>query len=104
MDPALEVLGVSSFNPIPPSPFKILLYSSNPLTNSKILDFKVTGSLNTYDVTVYDIVGRAIVETSTLNQNTRQSFDLSGFSNGVYFVSATASNGVVVSQSFVLLQ
>ena len=103
MDPALEVLGVSNFNPIPPSPFDIILFNSNPLTDSRILDFKVTGGLTTYDVTVYNIIGRAIVETFKLNQNTRQSIDLSNFSNGVYFVSATASNGTVVSQSFVLL-
>ncbi len=103
MDPALEVLGVASTNPIPPSPFEILLFNSNPLTDSRILDFKVTGGLTTYNVTVYNIIGRAIVETFKLNQNTRQSIDLSNFSNGVYFVSATASNGTVVSQSFVLL-
>ncbi len=103
MDPALQVLGVSSFNPIPPSPFQLQMLSPNPLSTGYV-SFKVTGSQYFYETAIYDLMGRTVSESATQQQNTMRTVDVRGLPNGVYFVSAKAPNGVTVSGSFVVLQ
>ncbi|MCD4708160.1 MAG: T9SS type A sorting domain-containing protein [Candidatus Sabulitectum sp.] len=102
MDPSLKVLGVSSFNPIPPSPFQVVMLSPNPLTD-EVITFKVTGISTTYDIAVFNLAGR-VVESLSLPQNTMHSVGLESFPVGVYFVSARAPGGVIASGSFVLLR
>lgn len=103
MDPALEVLGVSSFDPIPPSPFQVVMLSTNPHINGE-LTFKVTGISNSYDVAIYNLAGRVVSEAMTLPQNSPRSVDIGSFSVGIYFVSATAPSGITASGSFVVLR
>ncbi len=103
MDPALEVLGVNSFDPIPPSPFQVVMLSTNPHTNEE-LTFKITGISNSYDVAVYNLAGRVVSESVNLPQNTLRSVDLGSFPVGIYFVSATAPSGITASESFIVLK
>ncbi|MCK5037447.1 MAG: T9SS type A sorting domain-containing protein, partial [Candidatus Sabulitectum sp.] len=103
MDPSLEVLGVSSFDPIPPSPFQVVMLSTNPHTNGE-LTFKVTGGSNSYDVAIYNLAGRVVSESVSLPQNSPRSVDTSSFSVGIYFVSARAPSGITASGSFVVLR
>ncbi len=103
MDPSLEVLGVSNFNPIPPSPFHVVMLSSNPLTDGE-LTFKVTGISNVYDVAIFNLAGRVVSESVSLPQNTLRSVDVGSFPVGIYFVSAMAPSGVTASGSFVVLK
>lgn len=103
MDPSLEVLGVSSLVPEPPSPFQLVMLSANPLIQGE-LTFKVTGISNSYDVTIFNLAGRVIDESVCLPQNTVYSVELESLPFGVYFVSARAPGGTTVSGSFVLLK
>lgn len=103
MDPSLRVLGVSTFNPIPPPPFRLTMFSPNPLTAGEELEFKVTGPASSYEVTIYDISGRAVCEPFTVQQNSRHSQQLGVLPNGVYFVSAENNYGSNRSESFVVL-
>ncbi len=103
MDPSLEVLGVTSFNPIPPAPFRIVMLCSNPLISGEDLRFKVTGISPYYSVSVFDLAGRTTGETVSLAQNTALTMETNTLSTGVYFVSATAPSGKTVSASFVVL-
>jgi len=103
MDPSLEVLGVTSFNPIPPAPFHVVILSANPLAAGEQLHFKVTGISPYYSVSVFDLAGRTAGETVSLAQNTALTMETNTLSTGVYFVSATAPSGKTVSASFVVL-
>ena len=103
MDPALTVLGVSSVNPIPPSPFQLLMLSPNPLSTGYV-SFRVTGTQQYYETAIFDLMGRAVTEPATQQENSRRTVDVRGLPNGVYFVSAKSSNGITVSGSFVVLQ
>jgi hypothetical protein len=103
MDPSLEVMGVTSFNPIPPAPFKIVVLSSNPLTSGEELRFKVTGISPAYDISVFDLAGRVVYGPVNAAQNTPVTVATNSLSTGIYFVSAMASGGKTVSMSFVVL-
>ncbi len=103
MDPSLEVLGVSSFNPIPPPPFQVVMLSNNPHTINE-LQFKVTGVSSAYDVTVFNLAGRAVLEPVSLNQNTKRTVEIGFLPTGIYFVSAKAPGGATASESFVILR
>ena len=103
MDPSLEVLGVSSFDPLPPSPFQVVVLSTNPHINGE-LSFKITGVSNSYDVTIYNLAGRVIRESVNLPRNTLRSVDVSSLPVGIYFVSAAAPSGLTASGSFVVLR
>ncbi|MCK5786774.1 MAG: T9SS type A sorting domain-containing protein [Candidatus Sabulitectum sp.] len=103
MDPSLEVLGVSSFDPIPPSPFQVVMLSANPLIQGE-LTFKVTGVSNSYDVAVFNLAGRVVSESVNLPQNALRSVDVGSFPVGIYFVSARAPGGATASAGFVVLR
>jgi len=103
MDPSLEVLGVSSFNPIPPAPFQIVMLSPNPFTSGDELRFKVTGISSAYDVSIFDLAGRVVYGPVSTTQNTAYTMPTNTLSTGVYFVSAMAPGGKTVSDSFVVL-
>jgi hypothetical protein len=103
MDPSLKVLGVTSFEPPPPPPFQLVMLSSNPITSGEELRFKVTGISHAYDISVFNLAGRAVYESVRLTQNTQLTMKTNMLSAGVYFVSAMAPGGKTVSGSFVVL-
>lgn len=102
-EPSLEVLGVESSNPFPPQPFRIIMQGPNPVT-SESLAFKVTGMSDAYDVSVYNIAGRKVMETFSLGQNTLHSLLVDDLVPGVYFLSARSPGGSAASASFVRLR
>ncbi len=104
MDPSLEVLGVGSFSPIPPTPFQVVMLSANPLASGEELELKVTGMSATYDVAVFNLAGRVVSEAVSLPQNTPRALELGSLPVGIYFVSARAPGGSTASASFVLLK
>ena len=103
MDPSLEVLGVSHFDPTPPSPFRVIMISPNPLTDGELL-FKVTGISAAYDVAIFNLAGRIVSESVSLPQNTVRYVELDSLPVGIYFVSARAPGGATASASFVVLR
>ncbi|MCK5133374.1 MAG: T9SS type A sorting domain-containing protein [Candidatus Sabulitectum sp.] len=103
MDPSLEVLGVSHFDPTPPSPFQVIMISPNPLTDGELL-FKVTGISAAYDVAIFNLAGRIVSESVSLPRNTVRYVELDSLPIGIYFVSARAPGGSTASASFVVLK
>lgn len=103
MDPALEVLGVSMGSSFPPQPYRIIMQGPNPVTLGN-LAFKVTGASDSYDVSVYDISGRKVIETMDVQQNTIQYIQVDDLFPGVYFLRAVSPGGSGVSSSFVRIR
>ncbi len=102
-EPALEVLGVGSYNPIPPEPYRIIMQGPNPITHGD-LAFKITGASDSYDVSVYDIAGRKVMGTITVQQNTASSIQVEDLFPGVYFLYAKPPGGTGVSAGFVRIR
>lgn len=103
MEPSLEVLGVGSHNPVPPLPFRIVITGPNPVSSDAV-GFRVTGASPSYEVSVFDITGRKVLTTISLQQNTLYSLDISSLYPGVYFISAVSPGGSMVTESFVRLR
>jgi hypothetical protein len=103
MEPSLEVLGVGSFNPVPPLPFRIVMTGPNPVASDAV-SFRVTGASPSYEVSVYNITGRKVLSTFSLQQNTLYSLNISALQPGVYFISATSPGGSMLTGSFVRLR
>jgi hypothetical protein len=103
MDPSLEVQGISDSEPFPPSRFQVVMLSTNPMYSGDAA-FRVTGQSSFYDVTVYNIAGRAVTESFTIPQNAVSTIATGSLNTGVYFVSARAPGGATASGSFLLLK
>ena len=102
-EPALEVLGIESYNPIPPEPYRIIMQGPNPVSLGN-LAFKVTGASDSYDVSVYDISGRKVMDTITVQQNTAHNIQVDDLFPGVYFLHAVSPGGTGISSSFVRIR
>ena len=101
-EPSLEVLGVSHETTFPPQPFRLLMMGPNPVFTN--ISFKVTGASTAYNISIFDISGRKVMDTFSLPQNTLHQLDTEGLHPGVYFISARSSGGTSVSESFVKLR
>jgi hypothetical protein len=99
---SLAVLGVHSFNPVPPLPFRIVLQGPNPVTGGETA-FKVTGAYGSYAVSVHDISGRQVMNSFTVQRNTLHCLQLEDLPSGVYFLRAASPGGTGTSSSFVRL-
>ena len=102
-EPALEVLGVTSGSPIPPQPYRIVMQGPNPIVQGD-LAFKVTGASDSYDVSVYDISGRKVMDTMEVLQNTACHIQVDELFPGVYFLHARSPGGTGISSSFVRIR
>lgn len=101
-EPSLEVLGVPRGIPVPPASFSLLMKGPNPVFSA--FTFKVTGISAAYDISVFNIAGRRVLESFSLEQNTLHQLDTEQLGPGVYFISARSPGGVTVSESFVKLR
>lgn len=63
----------------------------NPARN--MLYIKQSGNVNINAVTITDVTGRHIMQADISNNN---EIDISGFSNGIYYLSMVTDNGVVL--------
>jgi len=102
-DPSMQVLGVPRTEPVPPPPFRVVMLSPNPAVGSGVT-FKVTGLSVFYDVTVFNIAGRSVIESFILPQNTVFTIETGSLPVGLYFISARAPGGSTEAEGFVLLR
>ena len=63
-DPSLEVRGVPENNPVPPAPLYVSAPYPNPATRNAPIAFQVSFSQSPVEVSVHDLAGRLLWESS----------------------------------------
>lgn len=102
-DPALEILGVGSSGPVPPLPYEVSILGPNPASGEGI-SFRVTGVSPSYQVSVYNIAGRRVMDGITVQNGTASQLELEDLQPGVYFLHARPPGGTGVTGRFVRIR
>ncbi len=102
-DPALEVLGVGSSSPVPPLPYEVSILGPNPASDDGI-SFRVTGISPSYQISVYDIAGRRVIDGITVQNGSASQLELEDLQPGVYFIFARPPGGTGATGRFVRIR
>jgi len=102
-DPALEVLGVGSSSPVPPLPYEVSILGPNPASDDGI-SFRVTGISPSYQISVYDIAGRRVIDGITVQNGSASQLELEDLQPGVYFIFARPPGGTGTTGRFVRIR